>query len=374
MVINKWIKSNIKQLGFQAIVFERGTILEPSNYKGINHLVEHCMCCQFPKIEYILQKHGIEYNAYTTNTQVVFYISGLANKVEKISNLFFNNILHCNITEDVFDREKNIVLQEYAQQFSKQESSHIFNILRKKYNYCSTIGYKQSLENITYNQFLEYKNDLFKQPTYRWYISHIKPKDIEFVDNNYEQDTIGSSIQFGDYSEFKPEENVLVKNNDHIVFHKLIDCSDLTQYCNLKFLMTILQNGLSSPLINELRLKKGLIYNISCGIQRLSNNQGILLIHTSTNHKNVNKVISIVNKILNNLSKFINQKKFNYNKQCVQMIIKQMNILNYNESCFFDPCNLNYYSYLNTIQYDHFIQDCMMYFSTNKLNIDIDGE
>lgn len=375
MVLNKWCKSNIKQLGYQAIVFKRNTIAEPVEYKGINHLIEHCMCGQFPKIEYILQKNGIEYNAYTSDTEVVFYISGLNKNVNKVSELFFDNVVNCDVTEQLFNREKDIVIQEYIQTFTQQERGHIFNTIRQNYNHCSTIGYKQSLENISYDQFVDYKNKYFNEPDYRYFISNKQPKDVELLNNRSDFNSKLTNVVLGQYDTFDTENITTVKENSHILFHTVVNFNDNVElyYC-LKFLMVVLQNGLTSPLINELRLKRGLVYNVSCGIQRISDNQGIMMIHTSTDKNNVGIVVKTIDRIINNLSKYIKRTKFNYNKQCILLLLKQMNVLNYDDNSQFNKLTVDYHDYIYNICYERFINICEDYFKHYKMMLHIDGE
>ena len=50
---------------------------EKPGWYGISHLMEHLVCKSFDHLQDVYQQKNIKWNAYTSNTEVVFYMKGL---------------------------------------------------------------------------------------------------------------------------------------------------------------------------------------------------------------------------------------------------------------------------------------------------------
>ena len=96
MIIN--LKSQTDLSGFY-VVYEGSTNLEKAGWYGISHLMVHLMCKNFDHLQEDFDKDGIDWNAYTSGNEIVFYLTGLDEKV-KISNSFLLliiSLLTCSI-------------------------------------------------------------------------------------------------------------------------------------------------------------------------------------------------------------------------------------------------------------------------------------
>ena len=58
------------------------------------------------------------------------------------------------ITPEVFERERNIILIEYKEHFSDKYGTYVTNYFRKYFNMYCAIGAIQDIENITYDKFI----------------------------------------------------------------------------------------------------------------------------------------------------------------------------------------------------------------------------
>ena len=152
----KNFKPSIKEMGGFVIVFNNSANIETDGYFGISHLIEHCMCENIKKYELDFEKYGIGYNASTDFDEVKFHISGLAEGVDKFKELFYNEIVNYKITRDVFERERQIVIQEFNDILSRPRQVFILNILRKYIQVNVPIGEFNDLENLTYEKFIDY--------------------------------------------------------------------------------------------------------------------------------------------------------------------------------------------------------------------------
>ena len=80
MIIN--LKSETDLSGFY-VVYEGSTNLEKKGWWGLSHLMEHLMCKNFDHLQEDFDKDGIDWNAYTSGSEICFYLTGLDEKVNK---------------------------------------------------------------------------------------------------------------------------------------------------------------------------------------------------------------------------------------------------------------------------------------------------
>ena len=142
------VKSKTEMSGF-FIVYYGSTLNEKPGIYGITHLLEHLVCKGIDHIMEDLERDGIAWNAYTSDKEIVFYMTGLDEYVNKWKIPFYENILNFKITQKQFLNEKDIVLAEYEKSFNSQDESHSLNLYRKLFDNYGPIGLKQDLENIT---------------------------------------------------------------------------------------------------------------------------------------------------------------------------------------------------------------------------------
>ena len=93
-------------------------------------------------------KYSLSYNAGTSNNGIVFYLTGIDKYVNKFKYKFLDAVLSYKITNDVFERERNIIIQEYIQSLSDQASEFFKNFNRKYFNEYGAIGFIDDLKNI----------------------------------------------------------------------------------------------------------------------------------------------------------------------------------------------------------------------------------
>ena len=141
------------------------------------------MCEQIKKYESDFKIAGISFNADTGMTRVRFYITGLDKGIQEYRKLFYDEIINYEITEDVFNREKNIVIQEYNDNISSPQGTFFENVYRKYFNTTLPGGDLKVLKKLTYRDFIKFKNCYFGYPTYicNTSTSKIKYKDGEYI-------------------------------------------------------------------------------------------------------------------------------------------------------------------------------------------------
>ena len=72
MIVN--LKSQTDLSGFY-VVFYGSTNLEERGIYGISHLMEHLICKNFEHLRDDFEREGIDWNAYTTQNEIVFFFT-----------------------------------------------------------------------------------------------------------------------------------------------------------------------------------------------------------------------------------------------------------------------------------------------------------
>lgn len=319
MIINLPSQTNLS--GFY-IVYDGSTNLEKSGNYGISHLMEHLVCKSFDHLQDDLDKDGIEWNAYTSSNEIVFYLQGLDDKVNKYKNKLVDLLSEFNVTKEDFENERNIVLEEYMDYFNDQTEAHQLNLHRKLFNDYDPIGLKQDLEKLKFIDCLNFFEEQFLKPSKIINVSKNKEFKSRLID--FDTKEITKYIEYGNHDVSLELNNKFNDKTSISILSPII--TDNNDYVN--FINSMLSFGLQSPLYKEIREKNGLVYYIHCNQSRI-NNQGIVGISTQTSNNKADKVIELINKVLSNPDKFITKERFNTIKEYFMVKNKKDEILRY---------------------------------------------
>jgi predicted Zn-dependent peptidase len=135
----------------------------------------------------------------------------------------------------------------------------------------------------------------------------------------------------------------------------------------------MLSLGLKSPLYQEVREKKGLVYYIHCYQSRM-NKQGLLNIATQTSNKNFYKVVDSIKTVITNPDKFLTKERFNLVKDFYNVRRQKDEILRYkNVNQWISPSGWSIYDILDTVNlkkikevYEKYYQFDKFYISNDK--------
>jgi predicted Zn-dependent peptidase len=364
MIIN--LKSQTDLSGFY-VVYEGSTNLEKSGWYGISHLMEHLMCKNFDHLQEDFDRDGIEWNAYTSNNEIVFYLTGLDEKVNKWKGEFMNLLGDFNVTKEEFENERNIVLEEYMDSFNEQTQSHQLNLSRKLFGDYDPIGLKKDLQNLKFMDCLNYYELQYAKPSKIINISKNKKYNnqaIDFVDRQ-----IVKNLQFGNHNVPLELGNDFKDKTSIVVLSPTIE----EDFAYVHFINAMLSLGLKSPLYQEVREKRGLVYYVHCYQSRM-NQQGISTIATQTSNKNYNQVIDSVETIIKNPGKYLTKDRFNLVKDYYKVRQQKDEILRYkNVNQWINPEGWSVYDILDEVNikkvrevYDKYFNFDNFYISSDK--------
>jgi predicted Zn-dependent peptidase len=366
-VIN--LKSETELSGFY-IVYKGSTMNEkPGNY-GISHLMEHLV---YKSYEYLMDdfdRYGIANNAYTSETEIVFYITGLDEYVKKYKQEILEKILEFQITEEQFIQERNIVLQEYDMYFGQRTDNHSLNLNRKLFNEYNAIGYKQDLESLTYQDIKDYFELQFKKPYKIINVSKFSDfeTNIEFNDKEFD-----NTITFNN----KPDPTTIFEDINLTPGKvSLINVSKQVinkDYPYVSFLSQMLGHGLKSPLYQEIREKKGLVYYLYTNLSRITDKSGILGFYSETSEDKVDKFQSTLKEILDNPDKYMTKERFDIIYEAIKISLKISKINRYKQiNKYINPIDWQIEPILDDLTYEKVMSYYNKYFKFDDLYLSID--
>lgn len=368
----KKLKSLTPLSGFY-IVYYGSVMNERKGIYGISHLMEHLVCKGiFPLLE-DFERDGITWNAYTSENMIVFFMTGLDRQVNKWKKIFYERIQEFNITEEVFQNEKKIVIEEYKDSFNSQGESHLLNLLRKLYNQYEAIGLLEDLESLTLKDCQDYFELQYRKPTMVVEISQ---------GDNVETDKFFESIEYDkrEYNdkvlEFKPNPDFIYQEgNSYKDKSSIINISEVIRddFPKVDFVCRMLGGGLKSPLYQEIREKHGLVYFFHCYQIDITHNSSIVLLQTETSNKNTKKVQEIIAEVLSDPEKYMTLERYNVVKEFYINKKEKEDILLYASATkLYCPKNHIMDNILEGLTYEEIMRVFNKYFDFSKFYKSID--
>jgi predicted Zn-dependent peptidase len=365
MFIN--LKSQTDLSGFY-IVYEGSTNIEKPGNFGISHLMEHLMCRNFDHLQDDFKRDGIDWNAYTSSNEIVFYWTGLEEKLNKYRYKLVELMSGFDVTKKEFENERNIVLEEYMDAFNGQTDSHSMNLNRKLFNHYDPIGLKEDLENLKFMDCLNFFEEQYSKPSKIINVSAKKTfKDSSIV---FSDRIINKKFAYGEYDAPLELNNDFKDKSSIIILSPIIE----SDFAYIHFINAMLAMGLNSPLYQEVREKRGLVYYIQCFQSRM-NKQGIINISTQTSNKNVEKVIESIKGVIENPKKYLTQKRFDTIKESYLVRKKKEKINRYaNVNKWINPSGWSVYDIINDLTLEQIYKVYNKNFNMDKFYISVDKQ
>lgn len=352
------VKNQTDLSGFY-IVYKGSTMNErPGNF-GISHFWEHLKCKTFDDLQDLFDQDCISWNAYTSDDLICFHFTGLEEYLSSYKDQIIDRMLTFDITNEQFENEKKIVLEEFGDCFNEQGKSHVANLYRIKLNNFGPIGRRCDLENLKLKDMIEY-NKIYSTPHD---IIHVSKTSEYNRDINFSTNIFDNQLIWGDFS------NEIEKNNEYIGKASIANLSPVitSDFAHCHFINSILGSGLKSPLYEKLREKRGLVYFVHCYIDRVTPNSGINTISTETSEDNAEEVVSVIKEVLGNPQKYMTQERFDIVKKSMIIQLKKNEINRHaNVSKWMIPIEWQIEPLLNTITLDQLAETYAKYYDFDK--------
>ena len=328
------------------IGFNAGANQEEDENLGIAHVVEHMLFKgTTSRNEYEINKLCDETfgfcNAMTNYPYVVYYGTTLDEDFEKGFEVYSDILLNPSFENQGFKEEIEVICEELKEwkddvyQFC--EDSMLYNGFEKRRIKNLIIGTEESIRAITMKQIVNFYEKYYTAEN--CIVSVVSSMSLinvtimveKYLSNFKEKLTgIGESLEKMEDAKFesnKPGTYFQYKND--IQGAKVQYCfsiQDLNprEVSALKLFNLFFGEGTSSILYDEIRTKRGLVYDIS---SKIKNETGIKLftITLGTSHESVNKTIEIINNEIEKvkaLSNYFNEQ--NILKLCKSYKLRRM--------------------------------------------------
>lgn len=307
-----------------AFIVHAGSYNETQKTLGIAHFTEHLVFRGTQKfnnkqINTYIESLGGYMNAYTAYEFTKFYCTVPSNKWKEAVD-FLNQIVFCNtIPADMFDIEKDIVINElkmYQDDPQSVAAENLYKIMFKQYNKQLVGGTPETVANITRQQVLEYIEQYYNTTNVDVVATgNINPDELkQYID---------SSIHF-QHNIITPVSRTIFNDPKEIQINKM----DITQsvlmwgivlpniydkMCAPSLLINnYLGGNASSILYDKVREELGLCYAINTSIENFKD-YNILIGYTALNEINIKKVQNIITDTFNDIK--MTQQELDNNKQ-----------------------------------------------------------
>jgi predicted Zn-dependent peptidase len=364
MIIN--LKSENDLSSFY-IIWEGSTNLEKKGNFGISHLVEHLQTKMIDHLQEDFDRDGIDWNLWTSSNEICMYIQGLDEKVNKWKHIIMDLIFDFKITKEDFENERKIVLEEYSDSMNSQTEVHQLNLHRKLFNDYGPIGLKEDLENLKFLDIINFWELQYSKPSKIINVSKgklYKNNEIDFANRE-----IVKNINFGNHNVPLELNNEFKDKSSLVMLSPIIE----DDFAYVHFINSMLSLGLKSPLYQQVREKRGLVYYIHCYQTRM-NKQGLINIATQTSNKNFDEVVKSIKSVIQNPNKFITKERFDLIKDFYKVRRQKDDILRYkNVNQWINPPKWSVYDILEEVNikkikevYEKYYQFDKFYISNDK--------
>lgn len=266
VTIDTWIKT--------------GSVNETDQNSGVSHFLEHLFfkgTQKYPTgtFDKILESKGAINNAATSKDFTHYYITIPSNEFETALQLHADMLLNPLIPRKELEMERKVVLEEIAKNKDNPDRvlyNNLVSILYKNHPYHrEVIGTSKVIETISREEILNYYNKYYTPANMITVIvGDVKTEDVKnkinqyfvtqnknkFLPNFYPNDKqLAKQVQkIGNYD---------VKNGYILIGYRGVDCKNKKDAYALDVLATILGEGKTSRLYQELKDKKQIVTNIS---------------------------------------------------------------------------------------------------------------
>lgn len=359
--------TNETELSGFYVFYKGSTLNERVGIRGISHLMEHLMCKGIIQFTDEFDQNGISWNAGTGDDYIVFYFTGLEEKLDLFRDRIVTALSTFKVTEKQFENERKIVIEEYKDAFNDQAEYHMENLDRKLFNIYNPIGELGDLQTLTFKDCKDYFELQYKHPTNIVNVSKSKKYEnkLEFSEFN---DKLNKEIKYLDNNKF-----ILEKSNDFKDKTSIIYLSDIVNddYAAVKFICNMIGFGLKSPLYTEIREKRGLVYYVRCGLNKKNDVSGYVSISAMTSNANVDEYVETLDDVLSKPEVFLTVERFNIIKDMFNTKFKMSNINRHvSVDKYFAPDNWNLEYYLDILTLDDLKAVYKKYFTNWYRSID----
>ena len=295
-----------------------GSIHEKKNEEGIAHFLEHMIFkgsknLREGEFDLKVESLGGSSNAATGLDDVHYHVLVPPEYIEEALRLLLDLLLFPEIEQKAFDIEKEVVLEEIAQNIEQPDEIIYMKLLKECFSphrYSRPIlGDKKTVKNISPKQMKLFHKNQYVGKNCTLCIAGKMPEKINSIINNSklkelkaktEKININKEITFnkGYINEFIPR----LEGGRIIKAWELPPAKEHLLILGVEIAATLLCEGKNSLIVKKLREERHIIESIDIDLQTLEEG-GLILLEVCCSLDNIKIAEKEINKILNELSK-----------------------------------------------------------------------
>ena len=282
--------------------FARGYALDDANAQGLSHFFEHLWAGgdnEYNKAK-TLEEYGISSNAYTTAYLTYYYHIQEPIHLIPSLQLLLSNFDQELVSRDKFEKEKKIISQEKKDSETDIERRTFENLFFGASLAQDVFG---NLDNISYEQYIEYTQLHYTKN--KAHLIIISPDISSII---LDEDGIHHSLSSQALIENISSKNIMLNSSEDnikvVLNYGLLGYFEYKDCASLALLRTALGNFWTSILLQELRVKRGLIYWVDTDYYDYGSSYNIVITYT-INKDSLIESLKIINSILHNFTQYI---------------------------------------------------------------------
>ena len=159
-------------LGYSKLYYKVGAFSDPYAKGGVAHLLEHLMFRGTKNIKdkefnKITEEKGVSDNAYTTYHHTAYYEFSDISKLELMLALEADRMVNLDISDEVFYKERDVVLEERLQRFETDKATEFYEKIGKifwdKHLYARPVsGEVEEIKNLEKKDVVEFYKKYYR--------------------------------------------------------------------------------------------------------------------------------------------------------------------------------------------------------------------
>ncbi len=290
-----------------------GSIYELKNQEGMAHFLEHMIFkgskdLKEGEFDLKIESLGGSSNAGTGLDDVHYHVLIPPENIEEALNLLLDLLLFPEFKQDAFEIEKQVVLEEIAQNSDQPDELVYMKLFEECYSshrYSKPIlGYKKSVKNIIPIQMKEFHEKHYIGKNCTLSIAGVLPKNIKSIINNSRLKELKKSIDKSELKTkvifnkgYKKEHIPRLEGARIIKAWKLPPAKEQLIILGTEIAATLFCEGRSSLMVKTLREELRIVESIEIDLQILEQG-GLILLEVCCPQENIEMAEYEINKIL----------------------------------------------------------------------------
>ncbi len=311
-------------ISFVAFFTKVGSIYEKDDYKGIAHLIEHCIfrgSQKYPQdISKMINSLGGYTNAYTSYDQTAYYINLPSSSLFQAMDILWDMVFNPLFRKEDVESERNIIFHEIKMRDDDPFVVLFEETLKSMYSVNPIrhpiIGYEETLKNIDLEIISEFYS-YYRNPENSFFVivTDYDEKDIrKKLDDLFRACKIDNKRIEVDFTEENVKYDKLelkgsVSKTYLMISYKAPKLSEKYKDIEKSYyfsLISYILAGSSYGLFNRiLKNEKKLVDTVSFDMYSTNELPGIIYFAAVCEYKNINKIIDEYKKIISDLKSLI---------------------------------------------------------------------